>query len=102
MTIRHTSRKCRGSPRMQCMPEGQEMGLEGFEVGRNIWKDNSFEVATRHVTVFHMSENREIVQAKPMLHGGSMVLAIRAIERRVANRIVGTIEVGADEEEDKK
>ena len=36
------------------------------------------------------------------LNGGRMVLAISSKEGRVADRIVGTIMVGADEEKDKE
>jgi hypothetical protein len=83
------------------MPKGFKMQLKGFEERRYVWKDNLFKVA-RHVTVFQVSKNRKSVHVEPMLHGRRMPFALWPIEGRVADSVVRTIKMSADEEKNKK
>ena len=69
-----------------------------------MWKDISFEAD--HGTVFQKSKITRVFQGEPLSHGGRMCRTLSPtlspIEGRVANSIAGTVQVGADEEEDKK
>ena len=42
------------------------MPLEGYEIGRDMWKDKIFEVAN-HVAEFQVCENIKVVHAEPLL-----------------------------------
>jgi hypothetical protein len=74
------------------------MWLEGFKVWGYVGKDGLFEMA-RHVAVLYVSKKTKTFHGKPIPHRGRMVLAPGPIEGRVANRMVGSIKVGAYKEE---
>jgi hypothetical protein len=101
MTTTAANRKNSSSLWMQYMPKGFKMQLEGFEERRYVWKDNLFKVA-RHVTVFQVSKNGKSVHVEPMLHRRRMLFALWPIEGRVADSVVRTIKMSADEEKNKK
>jgi hypothetical protein len=84
---------------MQCVPKGSEIWLEGREVRRDVSEDTVVEVA-EHGTRFQISKITKICHREPITDGGRMFRFSE--EGRAGNGIVGTIQVGANEEEDKK
>jgi hypothetical protein len=84
---------------MQCIPKGSEIWLEGRKVRRDISKDAVVEVA-EHGTGFQISKITKICHSEPIADGGRMFRFSE--EGRAGDSIVGTIQVGANEEEDKK
>ena len=84
---------------MQCMPKGFEIWLEGREVRRDVSKDTVVEVA-EHGTGFQISKITKICHSEPIADGRRMFRFSE--EGRAGDSIVGTIQVGANKEEDKK
>lgn len=67
-----------------------------------MWKDIIFEAD--HGTVSQKSKTTKVFHDEPISHGGRVYrrTTLSPVKGRVANTIAGAIQVGADEEENKK